>query len=474
MPLSFYHRHKAGELISRATNDVLIAQQCISASFSKLVKEPVLIVGYLGVALILSWKLTLIALTLMPASMIVIIRIGKRLRQLSHKQQEQMADLTSTLQETVYGIRVVKAFAMEDFENKKFLRQSHDLFKQIFRINYVMKLSSPLTEQLMMVVGLFLLWYGGSRIFTGGAMAPDLFIVFLFMIFSMVRPIKALGTVNNDIQAGMAAAERIFSILDDEPEVTAGRHTRALPGRIRGEVELERVHFAYLPGEPVLRGVSLKVEPGEVVALVGSSGSGKSTLIDLIPGFQHPDEGAVRIDGHDVRELDLTDLRRNMGIVTQEVILFHDTVRNNIAYGLDDVPEAEIVAAAEAANAHEFISKMPAGYDTIIGDRGLKLSGGQRQRISIARAILKNPAILLLDEATSALDTEAEHLVQEAIDRLVKDRTTIVIAHRLSTIQNVDRIYMLEEGRVVQTGTHDELLAAGGRYKELYTMQFAR
>jgi len=474
MPLSFYHRHKAGELISRATNDVLIAQQCISASFSKLVKEPVLIVGYLAVALILSWKLTVIALLLMPASMIVIIRIGKRLRHLSHRQQEQMADLTSTLQETVYGIRVVKAFAMEGFENRKFLRQSHDLFRQIFRINYVMKLSSPLTEQLMMVVGLFLLWYGGSRIFTGGVMAPDLFIVFLFMIFSMVRPIKALGTVNNDIQAGMAAAERIFAVLDDEPEVTAGTHTTPLPGRIRGEVALEDVRFSYLPGEPVLKGVSLRVEPGEVVALVGSSGSGKSTLIDLIPGFHHPEAGRVVVDGHDVRDLDLADLRRNMGIVTQEVILFHDTVRNNIAYGLRDVPEDEIVAAARAANAHEFIEKMPEGYDTVIGDRGLKLSGGQRQRISIARAILKNPAILLLDEATSALDTESEQLVQEAIDRLVKDRTTIVIAHRLSTIQNVDRIYMLEEGRVVQTGTHDELLAAGGRYRELYTLQFAR
>ena len=324
MPLSFYHQHKGGELISRATNDVLIAQQCISASFSKLVKEPFLIIGFLGVALILSWKLTLIALTLMPVSMIVIIRIGKRLRHLSHKQQEQMADLTSTLQETVYGIRVVKAFAMEDFENRKFLRQSHDLFRQIFRINYVMKLSSPLTEQLMMVVGLFLLWYGGSRIFTGGAMAPDLFIVFLFMIFSMVRPFKALGTVNNDIQSGMAAAERIFAILDAEPEVTQGSHTKSM-GRAKGDVEFDHVHFEYLPGEPVLKDVSLKVSPGEVVALVGSSGSGKSTLIDLIPGFHHPDQGRVVIDGNDVTDLDLTDLRRNMGIVTQEVILFHDS-----------------------------------------------------------------------------------------------------------------------------------------------------
>jgi subfamily B ATP-binding cassette protein MsbA len=473
MPLSFFNRHKGGELISRATNDVLVAQQCITASFSKLVKEPILILGYLAIALILSWKLTLLALALMPTSMIVIIRIGKRLRHLSHRQQEQMADLTSTLQETVYGIRVVKAFAMEQFENRKFLRQSQDLFKQIFRINYVMKLSSPLTEQLMMLVGLFLLWYGGSRIFTGGIMAPDMFIVFLFVIFSLVRPFKALGTVNNDIQAGMAAADRIFSILDAEPEVTAGRHNTPL-GKARGEVVFENVEYSYIPNELVLRGVSLEVNPGEVVALVGSSGSGKSTLIDLIPGFYHPNSGKVLVDGHDVRDLDLADLRRNMGIVTQEVILFHDTVRNNIAYGMSDVSDEDIRSAAQAANADVFIDRMPDGYDTIIGDRGLKLSGGQRQRISIARAILKNPPILLLDEATSALDTEAEKLVQEAIDRLVKDRTTIVIAHRLSTIQNVDRIYLLEAGKVVQVGTHDDLLARGGRYKELYTMQFQR
>ncbi len=473
MPLSFYHQHKAGELISRATNDVMVAQQTVGLSFTKLIRDPIFLIMYLTVALILSWKMTLMALVLMPVSLSVIIKIGKRLRKLSHQQQEQMANLTSTLQETVYGIRVVKAFAMEKFENRKFKGQSQDLFKQVFRINYVMKASSPLTEQMSMIVALFLLWFGGSKVFTGGIMAPDLFIVFLFMIFSMVRPIKSLGAVNNEIQAGMAAADRIFQVLDATPEVADGEEGLKLD-RVRGLVELEEVHFAYVKDEPVLRGVSLTVAPGEVVALVGSSGSGKSTLIDMIPGFYHPDRGEVRIDGHPIPELNLESLRRNMGIVTQEVILFHDTVFNNIAYGLDDVSLDDVKAAAHAANADEFIARMPNGYETIIGDRGLKLSGGQRQRISIARAILKNPPILLLDEATSALDTEAEHLVQEAIDRLVQDRTTIVIAHRLSTIQNVDRIYLLEAGEVVQVGTHDELLAAGGRYKELYTMQFQR
>ena len=471
LPLSFYHRNKAGELISRATNDVLIAQQCVGLSFTKLVRDPIQLVMFLAVALILSWKLTLLAGVLLPLSLGVIIRIGQRLRKLSHRQQEHMADLTSTLQETVYGIRVIKAFAMEGFENRKFLGQSQDLFRQIFKFNWVMKLSSPLTEQLSIIVGLCLLWYGGSKVFTGGVMAPDLFVVFLIVIFSMVRPIKSLGQVNNEIQAGMAAADRIFDILDADPEVAdtgAGLNL----GQAEGRVELDHVHFAYLPGEPVLRDVSLTVEPGEIVALVGSSGSGKSTLIDLIPGFHHPDSGKVLIDGHDLRGLNLGSLRRNMGVVTQEVILFHDTIFNNIAYGLDSVPKEDVVAAARAANAHEFISRLPGGYDTVIGDRGVKLSGGQRQRLSIARAILKNPPILLLDEATSALDTESEQLVQEAIDRLVRHRTTIVIAHRLSTIQNVDRIYMLEEGKVVQVGTHAELLARGGRYKELYEMQF--
>jgi subfamily B ATP-binding cassette protein MsbA len=474
LPLGFYHQNKAGELISRATNDVLMAQKCVGVSFTTLVRDPLYILMALAVALIISWKMTLLALLLMPASLVVIIRIGKGLRNISRRQQEEMANLTSTLQEAVYGVRVIKAFAMEDFENRKFIRRSGALFREVFRYNWIMKMSSPLTEQLSTIVGLFLLWYGGSKVFTGGLMAPDLFLVFFFAIFSMVRPIKNLGQVNNEIQAGMAAAERIFAVLDTPPEVadpTAGRLLGEGAGVV-GRVELRDVHFSYIEGEPVLRGISLQVEPGEVVALVGGSGGGKSTLIDMIPAFYLADSGQVLIDGHDVRDLNTASLRRHMGIVTQEVILFHETIARNIAYGLDDVSLDDIRAAARAANADDFIMKLPAGYDTIIGDRGLKLSGGQRQRLSIARAILKNPPILLLDEATSALDTESEQLVQEAIDRLVQHRTTIVIAHRLSTIQNVDRIYLLEKGEVVQVGTHAELLAAGGRYRELYDMQF--
>ena len=473
LPLSFYHHHKAGELISRATNDVLVAEKCVNVSFTKLVRDPMFIFSYLAVALIISWKLTLLAVVLLPVSLLVIIRIGKKLRKYSHRQQEQMANLTIVLQESVYGIRVIKAFAMEGFENRKFIRVNQKLFQQVFKIDWVMKLSAPLTEQLSILVGLTLLWYGGSKVFTGGAMAPDLFIVFLFCIFSLVRPIKSMGQLNASIQEGVAAADRIFAILDTPAEFADPPLGERLP-EVVGEVEMRQVGFSYVPGEPVLQDIDLKVRPGEVVALVGSSGAGKSTLVDLIAGFYFAQQGQVLIDGQDIRGLNLIDLRQHLGVVTQEVILFNDTVHNNIAYGAEGASAEEIVAAAQAANADEFIRELPAGYQTRIGDRGINLSGGQRQRLSIARAILRNPPLLLLDEATSALDSESELLVQEAIDQLVRDRTTFVIAHRLSTVQNVDRIYVMDEGRIVQEGTHADLLAQQGRYRELYKLQFQK
>lgn len=470
LPLSFYHRYRAGELISRATNDVLIAQKTVNVSFTNLVRDPLLIVMYLSVCLVISWQLTLIALTILPISMSAIIYIGKRLRRYSHRQQERMASLTSVLQETVYGVRVVKAFAMEEFERRRFLAESERLFREVFKIDRMQRLSSPISEQLSVLVALFILWFGGRQVLGEGALTPSHFITFLVSLFMMVHPIKELSQVNNAIQEGTAAAERIFTILDDEPEADDPA-APALPP-VRGRVEFQDVTFAYANSEPVLRGIDLVVEPGEVVALVGSSGAGKSTLVDLIPRFYDPQQGRILIDGHDLRAVSLSSLRRAMGIVTQEVILFNDTVRNNIAYGLTDVGQAEIEAAARAANAHDFIVQMPEGYDTQIGDRGTKLSGGQRQRLSIARAILKNPPILILDEATSALDTESEQLVQEAIDRLVRDRTTFVVAHRLSTIRGADRIYALRAGRVVESGGHQELLSRGGVYAELYNLQF--
>jgi subfamily B ATP-binding cassette protein MsbA len=358
---------------------------------------------------------------------------------------------------------------MERFEQHRYLRQSERLFQQMFKIVRMQRLTSPLSEQLSTLVGAVILWYGGREVFVQQSLAPEAFLTFLFALFSMVHPIKELSGVNNGIQEGMAAADRLFEIIDNESEQGNGG---ADLGEVQGHVEFRHVHFSYLPGEPVLRDIDLTVEPGEVVALVGSSGAGKSTLVDLIPRFYDPQEGQILVDGRDVREVSLHSLRQSLGIVTQEVILFNDTVRRNIAYGLDDVPQERLEAAARAANAHDFIMRMPQGYDTLIGDRGTKLSGGQRQRLSIARAILKNPPILILDEATSALDTESEQLVQEAIDRLVQDRTTVVIAHRLSTIRSADRIYALKDGRVVEAGSHAELLAQGGVYADLYNLQF--
>lgn len=472
LSLAYFHRERTGELISRVSYDVLKINGTISAAFGTLIKEPMLVAVFLAILLILSWQLTLVSLVLLPLSVFVITTVGRRLRRSSTASQEAMADLTSTLQETVSGMRVVKAFNMASFETGKFKRQTQHYFRTLLRLTHMHNLASPITEILGSVVGLAILWYGGRQVLEGGLLAPEDFLTFFLALFSMMKPVKELGQVHNRIQEGIAAADRVFSVLDTAPEITDAPDAVQLPD-LRREIRIDRVTFQYDPAlAPALEEIDLVVRSGETVALVGPSGGGKSTLVDLVARFYDPTVGRIEIDGKDLRSVTVASLREKMGIVTQDVILFNDTVRNNIAYGVTGMPLDRIRSAAAAANADAFIEQLPEGYDTFLGERGVRLSGGQRQRIAIARAILMDPQILIFDEATSSLDTESELLVQEAIDRLMKDRTALVIAHRLSTVQKADRVVVVDRGRIVQAGVHGTLIREDGLYRKLYNLQF--
>lgn len=471
LSLDYYHHTRAGQIISRITNDVTLVNSGVSASFVTLIKNPLLIIALLAMAVVISWKLTLLAFIVAPISMGLIGWIGLRLRKESTISQERMADLTSTLQETISGVRVVKAFAMEKFEIKKFKAQTQRYFQSLLKITRTRNLASPLTEFLGAIVLVGILWFGGRQVLNDHILTPGEFFLFLTVIASLMQPVKELSSVHNRLQEAMAAAERIFHVLDLEPAVKNKANAVAVADFNAG-IEFRDLWFSYKKEQHVLQNINIVVRKGESLAIVGPSGAGKSTLVDLVPRFYDPSRGAIFLDGHDLRDLELAALRRLMGIVTQETILFNDTVRNNIAYGLEDQPLDAIVEAARIANAHDFIMQLPHGYDTNIGERGVTLSGGQRQRMAIARAVLKNPPILILDEATSALDTESEVLVQQAIERLMKNRTSFVIAHRLSTILNADRIIVIDNGGIVQQGKHDELVNAGGLYQKLYQMQF--
>ncbi len=471
LSLPFFNRTRTGQLISHITNDVNLVNNGVSATFVTLIKNPLLIFANLGLAFYLSWQLTLAALVILPVSSVIIGGIGLRLRKASTRSQEKMADVTSILQESIAGMRIVKAFAMEQFEIRRFMRETEAYFRTLLRITRVRNLASPITESLGALVGVGILWVGGKQVIAGSILGPEEFIAFLVLIFSLMQPLKELSSVTTRLNEALAAGDRIFALLDTEPDIVEK------PGAVElvafeKEIVFDKVNFAYEKGKPVLQDISFRVDKGQILALVGPSGGGKSTLVDLIPRFYEPDSGTITIDGTDIREVTLASLRGLMGIVTQETILFNDTIRNNIAYGLADVDDARVEEAARVANAHRFIRTMSEGYDTMIGERGVKLSGGQRQRIAIARAVLKNPPILILDEATSALDTESELLVQEAIERLMQNRTTFVIAHRLSTILHADQILVISSGRIVERGTHEQLLGLDGTYKNLYNMQF--
>jgi len=472
LSLSFFHRQRTGQLISRVTNDVVVLNETLDLGFNQLVVDSFTVVLLLGFLLLLSWKLTLLAALVLPAVFGFIYWMGKKLRKYSFRSQEKMADVNSILEESIANVRIVKAYAMENFEIKKFFKATTEFFRALLRMTRIRHLASPVNDILIVFAGIAILIYAGTRIIEGGGeMDAGDFMTFIIAMFSMIKPVKNLFRIHIKIQEGMAASERIFNIIDTPIRVSES------PAAIWKEafeslIKYDHVSFAYLSGEPVITDVSLEVKRGEVVALVGPSGAGKSTLFDLLPRFYDPQRGRITIDAIDIKDIKLDSLRHMLGIVTQETYLFNDTIKNNIAYGLASTPFEDIEKAARVANAHNFITEFEKGYDTLVGNRGVRLSGGQRQRIAIARAMLKNPQILIFDEATSALDTEAELLVQEAIDRLMKDRTTLVIAHRLSTIINANRILVLDRGRIIEEGRHDELLKQNGLYHKLYMMQF--
>ena len=453
-------------------NDVEQLQVALAVVFQRLFVEPINILTFVTLLFIISWKLALIAIVIIPLAGIAIISIGRSIRRKSRRTQAKIAEIMQILTETLSSIRIVKAFVNEKEEVKKFTGESQNYFKLLLKRARLDLISAPVTESFGVIIGVVLLWYGGLEVLSNQGVSAEDFIRFIVILFSILGPIKQMSNVNLKIQVGAASAERIFELLDTPPEIVEDLNPVDLKV-FKNSIEFDKVHFEYNDGDTlVLDQVTFSIKKGEVVAMVGPSGSGKSTIADLIPRFYDVTTGSIKIDGHDLRKATLSSIRGNMGIVTQEVILFNDTIKNNIAYAQPNVTDEAIMKAAEAANALDFIEKTPEGFNTLIGERGVNLSGGQKQRLAIARALLKNPPILILDEATSALDTESEKKVQNAIENLMKDRTALVIAHRLSTVQNADKIIVIDNGQVVEIGTHNELYENGGLYRRLYDIQF--
>ena len=472
LSLDYFHSRRTGQVISRVTNDVIVLNESIDVGFNRLVTDSLQVILFASFLIILSWKLTLLAAVVLPVVFLFIWFVGKKLRKYSARSQERMADVNSVLEETVNNMRIVKAFSMEEFETRKFFGATYAYFRSLLRMTRIRHLASPINDTLATIAGVIILLFAGSRIIAGsGELDAGDFMTFILAMFSMIKPVKSLSQIHVKLQEGMAAAERVFEVMDTEEKIKDRSGARNLT-RFEDSIVYDNVAFSYNPSEPLLEDISFEVKRGEVVALVGPSGAGKSTLFDLLPRFYDPQGGKILIDSVDIRDIRLSSLRSIMGIVTQETYLFNDTIRNNIAYGLNGIPDERVINAAQTANADEFIREFEEGYDTPVGNRGVMLSGGQRQRVAIARALLKNPQVLIFDEATSALDTESELLVQEAIDRLMQNRTTLVIAHRLSTIKNAHRIMVIDKGRLVETGSHESLMQQDGLYKRLYMMQF--
>ncbi|HPD56803.1 MAG TPA: lipid A export permease/ATP-binding protein MsbA [Smithellaceae bacterium] len=467
--LSFFSDYPTGLLMSRITNDVLSVQQATSEAITSLIKDTFMLVGLVGVIFYTDWRMALIAMVIFPLTIYPISRFGKKMRKVTKSAQITMGNLSTLLQETISGTRIVKAFCMEKYENERFAQENKRLFKYNLKTVSVNAMTTPVMDFLAGLGIAAIIFYGGSKVIAGTS-TPGTFFSFLAALFMLYEPIKRLTNVNNTINQGIAGAERIFSIIDRVPDIQDKPGAIELPPISKG-IEIQNVTFCY-DTTPVLKNINLYIKAGEVVAFVGMSGGGKTSLVNLIPRFYDVTSGRILIDGYDIRDVTLQSLRRQIAIVTQQTILFNDSVKNNIAYGDIKRTDEEIIAAAKAANAHNFITRLPQGYDSNIGELGTKLSGGEKQRISIARALLKNSPILILDEATSSLDTEAEIEVQSALDNLMRGRTTLVIAHRLSTIRNADRIIALVNGEIVEEGTHEALLAKKGEYFRLHNLQF--